>query len=95
MGLMQLMPENVKAQKVTDPFDPEQNVRAGVEQLAWGLRQYGGDTRLALAAYNAGPGAVAKYGGVPPYEETQRYLRLVGDLMGAASQPVRPAGKTR
>jgi soluble lytic murein transglycosylase-like protein len=94
-GLMQLMPDTAKAAKVSDPFDPEQNVRAGVEQLAWGLRKYGGNVQLTLAAYNAGPGAVAKYGGVPPYEETQRYLKLVGDLMGASSQPARPAGKTR
>jgi soluble lytic murein transglycosylase-like protein len=95
MGLMQLMPENVKAMKVSDPFDPEQNIRAGVEMLASNLRKYGGDTTLALAAYNAGPGAVAKYGGVPPYEETQRYLKLIGDLMGAANKPARQAGKTR
>ena len=95
MGLMQLMPENVKDQKVSDPFDPEQNVRAGVEQRSWYLRQYGGATRLALAAATAGPGAVAKYGGVPPYEETQRYLRLIGDLMGTAGPPARSAGRTR
>ena len=83
MGLMQLMPANCQQQRVTDPFDPEQNIRAGVAQLAWGLKQYKGDTRLALAAYNAGPGAVAKYGGVPPYEETQRYVRLVTEAVDA------------
>ncbi|MGQ9732943.1 MAG: lytic transglycosylase domain-containing protein, partial [Candidatus Zipacnadales bacterium] len=76
MGLTQLMPCNVEDFKVKDPFDIAENIRGGVEHLAEFLRKYQGrsyyeQTVLALACYNAGPGAVAKYGGVPPYEETQ------------------------
>lgn len=77
MGLMQLMPDEVKGYGITDPFDPDQNIRGGVRQLAEKLRLFGGDVRLALAAYNAGSGAVRKYGGVPPYAETQRYVTRV------------------
>ena len=80
MGLMQLMPGTADAYGVSDPFDPEQNVAGGTALLADLLRQFHGDVRLALAAYNAGSGAVAKYGGVPPYAETQAYVRSVTSL---------------
>lgn len=72
MGLMQLMPETA-ADLGVDPSDPRQNLAGGVAYLADQLNRFG-DVRLALAAYNAGPGAVMDYGGVPPYEETQNYV---------------------
>ena len=82
MGLMQLMPANVREAGVSDPFDPEQNVRAGVAHLREHLDRYDGDVRLALAAYNAGPGNVAKYGGIPPFRETQNYVRKITARLG-------------
>jgi soluble lytic murein transglycosylase-like protein len=82
MGLMQLMPSNVQDAGVSDPFDPAQNIMAGTQQLAGYLKQYHGDLDLALAAYNAGPGNVRKYGGVPPFLETQNYIRKVRAAMG-------------
>ncbi|MCE5216864.1 lytic transglycosylase domain-containing protein [bacterium] len=75
-GLMQLMPENCRDYGVTDPFDPGQNIDAGVHQLKDMLSRFG-QLDLALAAYNAGPGAVKRYGGVPPYRETQAYVRKI------------------
>lgn len=82
MGLMQLMPANVREAGVTDPFDPDQNVRAGVAQLREHLDRYRGDVSLALAAYNAGPGNVAKYDGIPPFRETQNYVRKILTRLG-------------
>jgi soluble lytic murein transglycosylase-like protein len=84
MGLMQLMPGTADAYGVADPFDPEQNVAGGTALLADLLKQYHGNVRLALAAYNAGSGAVAKYGGIPPYAETQAYVRDVTSLYRTA-----------
>jgi soluble lytic murein transglycosylase-like protein len=77
MGLMQLMPGTAQAYGVGNPFDPVQNVDGGAAYLADLVREYHGNLRLALAAYNAGSGAVAKYRGVPPYAETQAYVRSV------------------
>ena len=76
-GLMQLMPEEIHELGVSDPFDPEQNIAAGTRLLSGLLKQYKGDTPLALAAYNAGSGAVKKYNGIPPYAETQQYVKRI------------------
>ncbi len=74
---MQLMPRTAASLGVEDAFDPEQNLDAGVRHLEALVRQYGGDLTRALAAYNAGQGAVARHGGVPPYRETRAYVRRV------------------
>lgn len=77
LGLMQLMPSTAAAVGVQDAFDPAQNLEGGTRHLASLLRAYGGDLQKALAAYNAGAGAVARYGGVPPYRETRDYVGKV------------------
>jgi soluble lytic murein transglycosylase-like protein len=78
LGLMQLMPSTAAEYGVSDPFDPEQNIRAGVAYLRKLIDRFDGKTELALAAYNAGPGAVEKYGRtIPPYKETQSYVRRI------------------
>ncbi len=76
-GLMQLMPGTAKGLGVENPYDAEQNVRGGTKMLANLMKTYGGKKDLVLAAYNAGGGAVKKYGGVPPYKETQNYVKNV------------------
>jgi soluble lytic murein transglycosylase-like protein len=77
LGLTQLMPGTAASLGVTDPLDPVQSLQGGARYLRQQLDRFGGDERLALAAYNAGPGAVARYGGVPPYAETQGYVSNV------------------
>ncbi len=82
VGLTQLMPATASALGVTNPLDPAQSLQGGAKYLREQLDRFGGDETLALAAYNAGPGAVQKYGGVPPYAETQNYVTSV---MGKAA----------
>jgi soluble lytic murein transglycosylase-like protein len=76
-GLTQLMPATARGLGVGDPFDPAQSIEGGAKYLATQLQHFGGDVSRALAAYNAGPGAVERFGGVPPYAETQNYVRNV------------------
>ena len=90
MGLMQLMPATAAQFRVRDAYDPEQNIRAGVAYLKSLLTKYSNKVELALAAYNAGPGAVKKYGAVPPYRETRDYIARI-----KATGPIHSASPTR
>lgn len=81
-GLMQLMPSTASALGVTDPFDARQNIMGGTKYLRQQLDRFGGDEQKALAAYNAGAGAVVRYGGIPPYPETMHYVSKILSLAG-------------
>ena len=84
LGLMQLMPAVAAELGVTDPLDPRQNIMAGSRYLRQLLDAHRGNVRLALASYNAGPGNVAKYGRIPPFKETQNYVKKVTALLSDA-----------
>jgi soluble lytic murein transglycosylase-like protein len=85
LGLMQLMPATARGLGVTDALDPAQNIDGGVRFLSQLLKHYDGNTRLAVAAYNAGPGAVDRYKGIPPYQETQTYVNRVLGYFSSSS----------
>lgn len=87
MGLMQLIPDTARRFGVRNAFDPQQNIRGGLAYLRWLLAYYRGDVRLVAAAYNAGEGAVDRHRGVPPFAETQEYVRRVVARFGAAPHP--------
>lgn len=92
LGLMQLMPDTARQYGVEDPFDPDQNLQAGATHLRRLLDEFGGDLSLALAAYNAGSGAVRRYGGVPAYRETRDYVRRVRSKLTPAVRAPQPDG---
>ena len=77
LGLMQLMPDTAREMGVVDPMSPDENIHGGVRYLASLMQRVDGNITLATAAYNAGPGAVARHQGVPPYEETETYVKRV------------------
>ena len=83
MGLMQIMPGTAKSLKVNNPFDPTENIDAGVRHLRQLLDSFGGNVPLSLAAYNAGAGAVHSHKGIPPYRETRNYVRQITELYGS------------
>jgi hypothetical protein len=89
-GLMQMMPATAERFGLKDPFDPTANVEAGTKYLKWLLKRFDGDVSLALAGYNAGEGAVDKYKGVPPYGETQNYVKKIVTNYGKTYHPVLP-----
>ncbi|HET7300527.1 MAG TPA: lytic transglycosylase domain-containing protein, partial [Oleiagrimonas sp.] len=89
-GLMQLMPGTANDMGVLDAFDPAQNIRGGARYLGLLMKNFNGDVRLTAAAYNAGPGAVQHYSGVPPFAETQVYVQRVGELVQRYSKALHP-----
>ncbi len=90
LGLMQLVPSTAARYAVTNVFDPAQNIEAGTHYLKDLLDRYRGSTKLALAAYNAGPEMVDRYGGVPPFAETQRYVRSITAKLAADARSLPP-----
>jgi soluble lytic murein transglycosylase-like protein len=89
-GYMQLMPATAKRFGCDDPNDPVENITAGTKYLSWLLKRFSGNVELALAGYNAGEGSVDKYDGVPPYNETQNYVKKISQRYGKMYHPVLP-----
>lgn len=87
-GLMQLIPATAERFGVRDAFNPTENINGGMRYLKWLLKHFGGDVTKTVAAYNAGEGAVRKYGGVPPYRETQNYVRKIRRLYQKLRHPI-------
>lgn len=100
IGVMQLMPATARSLGVSDPYDARQNILGGAKYLKQNLDRFQGNVSLALAAYNAGPGSVTKYGGIPPYKETQNYVKkIMADYTGnttiLAGRTVSTGGNTK
>ena len=89
-GLMQLIPDTAKRFGCDDPHDPQKNIAAGTKYLSWLLKRFEGNVELALAGYNAGEGAVDKYDGIPPYNETRNYVKIISKRYGKTYHPVLP-----
>lgn len=89
-GLMQLMPATAKRFGCEHPDDPVENITAGTKYLSWLLKRFSGNVELALAGYNAGEGSVDKYDGIPPYNETQNYVKIITQRYGKSYHPVLP-----
>ena len=90
-GLMQLIPETAERFNVRKPFDPEQNIRGGMAYLRWLLAYFKGNVSLVAAAYNAGEGAVNRYAGIPPYAETQGYVKRIREIFQRDEHPFDPS----
>jgi soluble lytic murein transglycosylase-like protein len=87
-GLMQLIPATAERFGCDDPNDPVQNITAGTKYLSWLLKRFSGNVELALAGYNAGEGSVDKYAGIPPYNETQNYVKIISKRYGKTYHPI-------
>jgi soluble lytic murein transglycosylase-like protein len=90
VGLMQLMPAAAERFGCDDREDPAANIAAGTKYLKWLLKRFEGNVQLALAGYNAGEGSVAKYNGIPPYDETRKYVKIISKRYGKSYHPVLP-----
>lgn len=90
VGLMQLMPATADRFGCEDRSDPAANIDAGTKYLKWLLKRFSGNVELALAGYNAGEGSVDKYNGIPPYNETQKYVKIISERYGKTYHPVLP-----